>query len=128
MIWNLVAKGSTELSAVVPDDFIVWLLPQLVDERVRGIDPYCDTAFDTPLIRAWLSELQRVASEVRSETREACARRGRWPKDPLVRDRLLTEAAERALATDSNFRVLQDAMALLELAREKDGTIDVWGD
>ena len=128
MDWHLVVAGTIAARVAVPDDFVNWLLPRLKDPRTRHLDPYGDTRIAGAQIGVWLDELRRVSEGLRNEARVRAESRGRWPRDPELRERLLDEAAERALKTVPEYTKLGEVVALLDLAEQQAGHIDAIGD
>lgn len=128
MVWNLIVAGKIAASLAVSDDFVDWLLPRLKDPRTRYLDPYADTRIGGAQLGVWIAEIERVAEELRIEARARAESRGRWPRDPDLRLRLIHEAAERALKTAPEYAKLGEVIAILQLAEQRAAHIDAIGD
>ena len=130
MIWRVRGqqKGAEELSLVVSDVFIDWLRIQARDAVVRNLDAYRDTTLDTATLERWRDELARIEHDRADELAGELAEKRALPRDASVRDGILKEWVERALAADEHHRVLREIATAISLALEIGGTIHALGD
>lgn len=105
------------LRALVPDD-----------PRALSLDPYADRRIDPDTAPAWRALFARALELCGARARAEVERGGRLPKDAGVRERLVSERVERALAADPFVRQTRDLLALLDGAIEERLPVQVLGD
>ncbi|HET9956394.1 MAG TPA: hypothetical protein VFQ61_17920, partial [Polyangiaceae bacterium] len=103
-----------ELSEVAFD----WLISESRNPAVQRLDPYRDTAFSGQSLKDLLDAVEHALELKTNGARDRVIATSKLPKDPAVRDRILSDLVGRALDTDQVTRSLRELCSFLELAAE----------
>jgi hypothetical protein len=128
MDWSVEKDGGVLLRAVVSEEFLSWLLPQIRDPVVARMDPYQDAMLDRTLQESWLRALGTLRAAAEAGLRAHHTAHSRLPRDPQIQERILSELVAKELEREPRWRDLQEIQALLELALESGAVVRTIGD
>lgn len=127
--FRAVFGGDELLSFEASLEFVEWLQEQTSNGYVGRIDPYGDTALDPNGVRSLLNVLGDVLGRKKVElTAKYSSHQQRLPKDPALRQHVLSLLLEKELRADKMGAELLQAIAVLEAAEQSGAVVELLGD
>ncbi|UBF30183.1 hypothetical protein K9N68_39290 (plasmid) [Kovacikia minuta CCNUW1] len=117
MQWQIRNSNKISISLQIDDVFLLGLINNVQHPVVKNFLVWKDTELDEDVQRVWLSELHRIMEANRFDARRHYLKGNKLPKDPQLREYILSELVDRYLDKHhQDWFLIKDLEALLELA------------
>ena len=124
MHWQIRNDTTTAVNLQLDDIFLLWLVNRGQSPVVKNFLFYKNTKLHSDSQRIWLSELRNIMELHRSDARKHYLKGNKLPKDPQLREQLLSELVDRYLDKQHpDWFLMKDLEALLELALSTESVI-----
>lgn len=124
MQWQIRNGTTISVNLQIDDIFLLWFVNKVQKSAIKNFLVFQDTKLHEDMQKIWLSELHNIMEFSRSDAKKHYLKGNKLPKDPQLREQVLSDLADRHLNKHNpDWSLMKDLEALLELALSSESII-----
>ena len=124
MRWEIRNDAMASVNLQIDDVFLLWFINKAQSPAIKNFLFWKDTKLHGDMQHLWLTELRNVMELYRSDARQHFSKGNKLPKDPQLREQILSDLADRYLDKHHpDWFLMKDLEAFLELALSTESVI-----